>query len=669
MRKECGPSVVPGAARRSDGTLANHPRSPIASEFTLPLGSLLTAQLLFFVLAFAGAVVLLVSHHVPSRNPRRGGWPATLAILGAAGLMTWLLTHRLAPVLFFGLSLFILALARRRLPGFSAVGRLFLTTHVGMVVAFLVWGFWFLLTIPVSPLTRSLLLAGYPLLAVTLPSGLLQSVIDWEVLCRSAWRRSRKLSGRGSAKPRTRYPKVSLHVPAYAEPPDLVIATLDALAVLDYPNFEVLVIDNNTKDPSLWRPVETHCWHLGPRFQFFHLDSCPGAKAGALNFALTQVARDAELIGVIDADYLADADFIGELVGYFDDPRIGFVQTPHDYREWEKSPYLRMCYWEYRYFFASTMIALDEHDSSLTVGTMCLIRRQALEDAGGWAEWCVTEDSELAIRIHACGYQSVYLPITFGRGLIPQTFGGYTRQRFRWTYGPIQELKHHIRLFLPKRWKTAAPSSLTPIQKVLHMNHGLDRLNVGLQFVVMPVYAAAACSMLWHREVIPVPGALWLCSTVILVGGWVMWWLPYRALLRASMQDVIGAFVASKALGHTITMSAVKSLYTQRIRWHRTNKFPALPLGLGVLATAKVQLLLGVTLLFGGIGALVLLPHPGLLLLLVIGGLYGSLGYLAAPAVAMLAERDVAMEESRPKTLTSAGPRQTESTRPPAQTG
>ena len=50
-------------------------------------------------------------------------------------------------------------------------------------------------------------------------------------------------------------------VPAYAEPPELVV-TLDALARLRYPNFEVLVIDNNTKDPALWRPVEEHCARL-----------------------------------------------------------------------------------------------------------------------------------------------------------------------------------------------------------------------------------------------------------------------------------------------------------------------------------------------------------------------------------------------------------------------
>ena len=58
-------------------------------------------------------------------------------------------------------------------------------------------------------------------------------------------------------------PKVSIHVPAYNEPPQMLIETLDALARLDYPNYEVIVIDNNTKDEAAWRPVEQHCARLG----------------------------------------------------------------------------------------------------------------------------------------------------------------------------------------------------------------------------------------------------------------------------------------------------------------------------------------------------------------------------------------------------------------------
>ena len=91
-------------------------------------------------------------------------------------------------------------------------------------------------------------------------------------------------------------PKVSIHVPAYNEPPEMVIETLDALARLDYANLEVLVIDNNTRDENVWRPVEAHCATLGPRFRFFHVAPLEGFKAGALNYALERTAPDAAIV-------------------------------------------------------------------------------------------------------------------------------------------------------------------------------------------------------------------------------------------------------------------------------------------------------------------------------------------------------------------------------------
>src|SRR3546814_11087692 len=66
------------------------------------------------------------------------------------------------------------------------------------------------------------------------------------------WRR--RLTPATDAPPAARLPKVSVHVPCYNEPPEMVIDTLKALQRLDYPDFEVLVIDNNTKDPAIWQP-------------------------------------------------------------------------------------------------------------------------------------------------------------------------------------------------------------------------------------------------------------------------------------------------------------------------------------------------------------------------------------------------------------------------------
>src|SRR5262249_10365769 len=84
--------------------------------------------------------------------------------------------------------------------------------------------------------------------------------------------------------------KVSIHLPIHNEPPAMVIETLNSLAALDYPDYEVLVVDNNTKDRAAWEPVAAHCQRLEAaapgRFRFFHVDPLAGFKAGALNFAL-----------------------------------------------------------------------------------------------------------------------------------------------------------------------------------------------------------------------------------------------------------------------------------------------------------------------------------------------------------------------------------------------
>ena len=258
-------------------------------------GPLFTAGLIFSAFAFAAAVGLVAAEKLRKWQPPGPAITASLVVYGSALLGTVLLGGqgwKLAVPLALGLATSVAA--HRVLRDFTAAGRLLLTTNAQLMLFGLAWGAWFIATIPVSTLTRALLFAGYSLLFVTLPTSLVGSFEQWETLCRRTWWRPRTPLPAG---PRDRHPKVSLHVPAYAEPPEIVIATLDALARLRYPNFEVLVIDNNTEDPGLWRPVETRCRWLGERFRFFHVAPLPGAKAGALNFALRQTAPDAELVG------------------------------------------------------------------------------------------------------------------------------------------------------------------------------------------------------------------------------------------------------------------------------------------------------------------------------------------------------------------------------------
>ena len=93
-------------------------------------------------------------------------------------------------------------------------------------------------------------------------------------------------------------PLVAIQVPTYNEPVEVVSRTLESLALLDYPRYIVQVVDNNTKDPTVWRPLEALCENLGPRFQFIHLEPWPGYKAGALNEATRRLPPETEVIWV-----------------------------------------------------------------------------------------------------------------------------------------------------------------------------------------------------------------------------------------------------------------------------------------------------------------------------------------------------------------------------------
>jgi exo-beta-1,3-glucanase (GH17 family)/cellulose synthase/poly-beta-1,6-N-acetylglucosamine synthase-like glycosyltransferase len=244
-------------------------------------------------------------------------------------------------------------------------------------------------------------------------------------------------------------PKVSIHIPAHMEPPEMLKLTLDAVARLDYPAFECVVVVNNTPDPALWRPVEEHCRALGERFKFVREDNLLGFKAGALRLALEHTAADAEIIGVLDADYVVHPDWLKDLVPAFADPKVGLVQAPQDHRDGARSLLHRAMNGEYAGFFDIGMVQRNEADAIVVHGTMCLIRRTALEQAGGWSSDTICEDTDLGLTILELGWTAHYTNRRYGHGLLPDSFHAYKRQRHRWAYGGMQIIKKHWMRFLP----------------------------------------------------------------------------------------------------------------------------------------------------------------------------------------------------------------------------
>jgi exo-beta-1,3-glucanase (GH17 family)/cellulose synthase/poly-beta-1,6-N-acetylglucosamine synthase-like glycosyltransferase len=244
-------------------------------------------------------------------------------------------------------------------------------------------------------------------------------------------------------------PKVSIHIPAHMEPPEMLKLTLDSVAGLDYPNFECILVINNTPDPAFWRPIEEHCLGLGERFKFVREDNLQGYKAGALRLALAHTASDAEIVGVLDADYVVQPNWLKDLVPAFADPKVALLQAPQDHRDGGRSAMHHAMNGEYAGFFDIGMVQRNEANAIIIHGTMCLIRRSALAAAGNWSSDTICEDTDLGLTILELGWSAHYTNRRYGHGLLPDTYLAYKRQRDRWAYGGFQIMKKHWRRFLP----------------------------------------------------------------------------------------------------------------------------------------------------------------------------------------------------------------------------
>ena len=424
-------------------------------------------------------------------------------------------------------------------------------------------------------------------------------------------------------------PKVSIHVPAHREPPEMLKVTLDAVARLDYPNFECIVVINNTPDPAFWRPIEDHCRVLGERFKFTNEDNVSGYKAGALRLALTHTAADAEIIGVIDADYVVHPDWLKDLVPAFVDPKVGVMQAPQDHRDGDRTVMHHAMNGEYAGFFDIGMIQRNEANAIIVHGTMCLIRRAALVSAGGWPSDTIVEDCDLGLLVLEHGWQIHYTNRRYGHGLLPDTFEAYKKQRYRWAYGGFQILRKHWRYLLP------GANGLTREQKrefaVGWLNWlGAESIGVAvaiLNLVWVPVVAFAGIAIPDKILTIPI-----LAAFVISLGHFVT---LYRLRVAIPPAQMLGAVIAAMSVQWTVARAVGCGVWKETMPFTRTAKGGATCKGTEFPAFWEAAL--GILLL---IGALVVLAtnykqirelHVFAAVLVV-----QSLPFLAAVAIAIL---------------------------------
>jgi cellulose synthase (UDP-forming) len=227
------------------------------------------------------------------------------------------------------------------------------------------------------------------------------------------------------------------------EPLAMFAKTLAACARITYPHTTYLLDD--TRDPGFRDMALQHgaVW----------LDLCglPGAKAGKINRALE--LTDEEFVLVLDPDHIPFPEFLHRVLGQFLDERVGFVQVSQAYYNQARSFTAAGAAEQTYAFYGPGLMGLHGHGASVAIGANCTFRRKALESIGGHGVG-LAEDLITAIRLHAAGWRSVYVPEIVSRGLVPEDLGSFFKQQLKWSRGVYEVAFAEMpRLFATLTWR------------------------------------------------------------------------------------------------------------------------------------------------------------------------------------------------------------------------
>ncbi|MEG4579113.1 glycosyltransferase [Microcoleus sp. MON1_C5] len=228
-------------------------------------------------------------------------------------------------------------------------------------------------------------------------------------------------------------PSVDIFIPTYNEPAFILRRTVIGCQALDYANKKVYLLDDTKRPEIKLLAKELGCEYI-TRPDNIH------AKAGNINHATG--LTHGELIVVFDADFIPTKNFLTRTVGFFQNPEIALVQTPQSF--YNHDPISRnlglenVIAPEEEIFYRQIEIIKDSADSVVCCGTSFVVRRSALETAGGLVTDSICEDYFTGIRLSATGYRLVYLDEKLSAGLAAENIEAHLNQRLRWARGTLQ---------------------------------------------------------------------------------------------------------------------------------------------------------------------------------------------------------------------------------------
>ena len=272
------------------------------------------------------------------------------------------------------------------------------------------------------------------------------------------------------------WPTVDVFVCTYNEPIAVVYRTLVGCQAIDYPKKRVYLLDDGNR-----REMAALADKLGTGY--ISRTSNEHAKAGNLNNAMKYT--DGDLILVFDADHVPCNNFLSEVVGFFTNEKMAFVQAPQHF--FTPDPFQRNLALENTlnneqdYFFHVVQAGNDHWGATFFAGSCAIFRRRALSEIGGFATETITEDVHTGLRLHALGWESLYYNKSLSAGLSTDNFADFVKQRNRWAKGMTQVLHFDHPLFVKG---LTIPQRICYLTGIWYFFHGLPRM----VFLIAPLF-------------------------------------------------------------------------------------------------------------------------------------------------------------------------------------
>src|SRR6185312_2166725 len=229
------------------------------------------------------------------------------------------------------------------------------------------------------------------------------------------------------------------------------VSSVQNLLKTDYPNFEIIFVDDGSKDDT-YRKVE-QIFRNDPRVRIFSKPN--GGKASALNYGMLQSA--AEFLVCIDADTKLLPDAVSKLMMHFGDfeypggKKVGAVagnvkvgNKVNLLTRWQSIEYISSQNFDRKAFAYVNAI-------TVVPGAIGAFRKSAIVESGGFTSDTLAEDCDLTIRLLRCNYVVQNEGSAIAMTESPETLKMFNKQRFRWSFGVLQTFwKNRDMLFSTK---------------------------------------------------------------------------------------------------------------------------------------------------------------------------------------------------------------------------